>query len=222
VQALIVRELGYPEGMSRANWAAAAAGAGFAACVTLVTAFLLLRPAKAPQAQEVVELKPTPGVITAIRDLARLETTSYHVEKVVQATDTQARLWGLVEAKDELLLIAAGDVVAGVDLSKVHEEDVHANPATRSIRLTVPAPEVLSAALDQKSSRVYSRHTDVLAGRREQLEGQARQAAEDQMRGQALDAGILDHARTSAEVTLRALLQALGFEHVEIDWRDSS
>jgi hypothetical protein len=190
--------------------------------VALVAAFIVLRPGKATQEHEVVELKASPGVITAIRDMARLETTNYHVEKVIEATDTQAHLWGLVEAKDELLLIAAGDVVAGVDLGKVHDDDVRVEAATHTVHLRLPSPEVLTSSLDQKSSHVYSRHTDVLAGRREQLEGEARRQAEDQMRGQAVDAGILDHARASAEVTLRALLGALGFDHVEIDWRDRS
>jgi hypothetical protein len=206
--------------MNRTLWAAAA-GAGVAGSVALLAAFVVLRPEK-PAQNEVVQLRTTPGVITAIRDMARLETTSYHVEKVVEATDTQAHLWGLLEAKDDMLLIAAGDVVAGVDLSKVRDEDVRVDPAAHSVHLRLPKPEVLSSSLDQKASHVYSRHTDVLAQRREQLEGEARRQAEEQMRGQAVDAGILDHARTSAEVTLRALLQALGFQRVELDWRDAS
>jgi hypothetical protein len=208
--------------MKRAVTMAAAAGAGGAGALALVVALFVLRSEKAAPSQEAVEVRATPGVITAIRDMARLETTSYHVEKVVEATDTQARLWGLLEAKDDLLLIAAGDVVAGVDLSKVRDEDVHVDAATRAVRVRLPSPEVLSSALDPRASHVYSRHTDVLAQRREQLEGEARRQAEDQMRGQAVDAGILDHARASAEVTLRALLQALGFVQVELDWRDRS
>jgi guanylate kinase len=168
----------------------------------------------------VVELKTTPGVITAIQDMARLETTNYHVEKVVEAADTQAHLWGLLKTKDDLLLIAAGDVVAGVDLGQVRDEDVRVDPVARSVYVRLPSPEVLSSSLDQRATHVYSRHTDVLAERREQLEGEARRQAEDQMRAQAIDAGILDRARTSADRTLRALLQAMGYERVELDWRD--
>jgi hypothetical protein len=62
----------------------------------------------------------------------------------------------------------------------------------------------------------------VLAARNEQLEGEARRAAEEQMRKAAIDEGILDRARTSAERTLRALLRPMGYEKVDIDWGDRS
>ncbi len=42
-------------------------------------------------------VRPTPSVITAVRDLARLETAEVHVEKVVDLTDRQSRFFGLIE-----------------------------------------------------------------------------------------------------------------------------
>ncbi|MGH3745388.1 MAG: hypothetical protein ACRDTP_11060, partial [Mycobacteriales bacterium] len=56
----------------------------------------------------------TPGVITAIHDMSRLEATEFHIEKVVEVTDAQSRLWGLVQAKDALLLVAVGVALAAV------------------------------------------------------------------------------------------------------------
>jgi hypothetical protein len=69
---------------------------------------------------------------------------------------------------------------------------------------------------------VYSRSTDLLARRNEQLEGDARRTAEEQMRKAAIDEGILERARTSAERTLGALLRELGYPNVEIDWTERS
>jgi hypothetical protein len=163
-----------------------------------------------------------PAVVLAVRDMALLEATSFHLEKVVEASDAQSRLWGLVEAKDTLLLVAVGDVTAGVDLSKVRDDDVKVDAATRSVHLRLPAPEITSATLDERATHVYSRSTDVLAERAEQLEGDARRSAEEQMRKAAVEGGILDRARASAEQTLRTLTRSLGFEHVEIDWTDRS
>jgi Protein of unknown function (DUF4230) len=161
-----------------------------------------------------------PAVVTAIRDMARLDATSFHIEKVVEVSEAQSQLWGLVEAKDALLLVAVGDVVAGVDLAALRDTDVIVDPASHTVHLHVPAPTVTSATLDERATHVYSRSTDTLARRNEQLEGAARLKAEEQMRQAAIDAGILDRARASADRTLRSLLRALGYEGVDLDWAD--
>ena len=166
------------------------------------------------------DIRATPGVVTAIRDVARLESTTFHIEKVVEATDAQGRLGGLVQAKDALLLVAVGDVVAGVDLSKLRDSDVTVDPSTHALHVRLPAAEVMSATLDERATHVYSRTTDLLAVRNEQLEGEARRKAEEQMRAAAIEEGILDRARASADRTLKALLRSLGYENAEIDWND--
>src|SRR5215468_9774571 len=69
-------------------------------------------------------------IVVAVRDLARLETTELHIEKVIDLTDTQSRFFGLVEGTDAILLVAAGDVTVGVDLGKVLDDDVTFDPKT--------------------------------------------------------------------------------------------
>jgi hypothetical protein len=176
--------------------------------------------ASAPAEAARVGVRSTPGVIMAIHDVAKLETTVFHVEKVVEVTDAQSRLWGLVKANDALLLVAVGDVVAGVDLAKVSAADVRTNEVSRTVSVRLPAPEIVTATLDEQATRVYRRSTELLAERNEQLEGEARRTAEVQMRKAAVDEGILDRARVGAESTVRALLRPLGYDHVEIDWGD--
>jgi hypothetical protein len=165
-------------------------------------------------------IRTTPGVITAIHDVARLEATVFHIEKVIEATEQQTRLWGFVQAKDALLLVAVGDVVAGVDLAKVRPEDVRADTTTRSIQVRLPAPDIISSTLDERATHVYARSTDTLAARNEQLEGQARRTAEETMRKAAIDAGVLERARASADRTVRALLHSFGYDRVDVDWAD--
>jgi hypothetical protein len=165
-------------------------------------------------------VRQAPAVVMAVRDIAHLDTTSFHIEKVVEVTDAQSRLWGLVEAKDALLLVAVGDVVAGVDLAKIHDEDVSVDSATRTVHVRLPAAEVTSSTLDELATHVYKRSTDVLARRNERLEGDAHRDAEEQMRKAAIEAGILDRARTGAERTLQTLLRSLGYDRVELYWAD--
>src|SRR5438067_10683048 len=95
--------------------------------LSLVAAVALFRGRGAPatpQSTSTIEVRPSPNVVLAIRDLARLETASYHMERVVEMSDEQTHLWGTISTKDVILLIAVGDVAAGVDLQKLRDEDV--------------------------------------------------------------------------------------------------
>lgn len=192
------------------------AAALFVACVGAAF-YLGTRTPQLPGAG--ASVRPTPTVVLAVRDLSRLESASYHVEKVVELTDAQSKLFGLVEAKDAILLVAVGDVVAGVDLSNLSDGDVQADDTAHAVRVTLPAPEVFSAALDEAQTHVYERRTDVLASRNEALEGTARGEAEKQMRQAAIDEGILTRAKTNAERTVRGLLRSLGYARVDVQWR---
>ena len=193
------------------------AAALFVACVG--GAFYL--GTRAPQvASGGASIRATPTVVLAVRDLSRLESASYHVEKVVELTDAQSKVFGLVEAKDAILLVAVGDVVAGVDLSGLTDADVHADDVAHAVRVTLPAPAVLSASPDEAQTHVYERRTDVLASRNEKLEGMARDEAEKQMRQAAVDDGILARAKTNAERTVRGLLRSLGYTRVDVQWKD--
>jgi hypothetical protein len=161
-------------------------------------------------------VRPTPDVITAVRDLARLETTAYHVERVVDLRDQQQVLGGLVQAEDAILLVAAGDVIAGVDLSKLEPGDVEADPVTRRVRITLPPAEVLSARLDNDNTFVYERETDTLARHSETLETRARQEAERTLRQAAIEGGVLRRAESSARTAITSLLHALGYTDVQV------
>jgi hypothetical protein len=107
--------------------------------------------------------------VTAIRELSRLESAEYHLERVMDVKDHQSRAFGLVEAEDSLLLVVAGDVVAGVDLAGIGEEDVQVDRQNNSVRVTLPAPKILSARLDNETY-VHSRSTDLLAKHNTRLE----------------------------------------------------
>ncbi len=169
---------------------------------------------------EMVE-NPMPSVITSMRSLARLEGAQFHMERIIDLKDKQSRLRGFVEAEDALLLVAVGDVIAGVDLSRVVEADIEVSNDQRSVRMRLPRAEVFSASLDSSRTYVHSRKTDVLAERNESLETQARARAQESLRKGAIDAGILVKAETSVERSVTALLLSLGFDRVEVTFDES-
>lgn len=169
------------------------------------------------EAQPIV--RPTRSVVVAVRDLAQLESAEMHVERVIDLTDRQERIFGLVKVQDAILLVAAADVVAGVDLGELRDEDVEVSEDGRRVRFTLPPPRVLSTRLDNEHTYVHTRQTDALARRREDLETRARQEAERSMEAAALDAGLLGRARTNAARTVEALARSLGFARVIVEWQ---
>jgi hypothetical protein len=166
--------------------------------------------------------KPLPDVITQVRELSRLEGVSFHVERVVDLKDKQQSMFGLVESEDAILLVASGDVVAGVDLGALKPEDVVVSPDRRSVTIKLPHAEIFSARLDNDRTFVHTRKTDLMAKRKETLETEARQAAEKTLRSAAEEGGVLKRADESVARTVRALVKSLGFETVKVDFRDGA
>lgn len=179
----------------------------------------LLAPSPLP-AKTVV--RAGPPTIVAIRSLARLETAQFHMERVIDLRNKQERLMGLIDTEDAILLVAAARVTAGVDLEKVSEESCDVDDEGKKVSITLPAPEVFEAALDNERTYVHTRETGMLADRVEGLETKARQEAERRLREAAQEAGLLDLARQNAERTVRSLLESLGFESIEINFEASS
>jgi hypothetical protein len=164
-----------------------------------------------------VEQTRRPDVITQVREL---EGVSYHVERVVDLKDEQRAMLGLLSASDAILLVASGEVVAGVDLAELQPGDVSVTPDRRSIRIHLPPAQVFSARLDNARTYVHTRKTDLLAQRNESLESRARQAAEQTLRAAAEDGGILQRARDSVARTVTSLVHSLGYAEVTVDFRE--
>jgi hypothetical protein len=164
------------------------------------------------------ERKRYPDVVTQVRELARLEGVSYHVERVVDLKVEQRRLFGLLPADDAILLVASGEVIAGVDLGKLQPDDVVVAPERRSVTIHLPPAEVFSTRLDNARTYVHTRKTDLLAQRNEALESQARQAAEQTLRSAAEETGIVRRAEESVGRTVRSLVRSLGYEDVRVDF----
>jgi hypothetical protein len=161
-------------------------------------------------------LRATPSVVIAVRDLARLETAEYHIERIVDLRDSQSLLFGLIKTQDAILFVAVGQVTAGVDLGELTDGDVKVDQARGTADVSLPAPRVFSTRLDNERSWVYARVTDVLAQRHEDLETRARQEAERTLEQAALDGGILERARENAERTVATFVRSLGYSTVTV------
>jgi hypothetical protein len=167
------------------------------------------------QFTEIVNPPPTilPDPVTIIRQvssLSRLETASYTIEKVITAESGQGAFSFLFG--DRLILVAHGQVIAGVDLSKMGEDDVIVAEDGTAV-VTLPPAEILVVKLNNQDSYVYDRETGLI-GMNPALETEARRAAEQEILNAALEDGIMDMAQQNAEAYVRQLVLALGFREV--------
>jgi hypothetical protein len=173
--------------------------------------------------QQVRQLVATPtttlrdhgGTILQIRSLSRLETQSFSIERVVEAKVERGNPLDLL-LSDRLLLIASGDVVAGVDLAKLKDSDVTISADGKTITLRLPPSEIFSKALNNDRTRVYDRQTGIFAAENKDLESQARTSAEDEILQAACEGGVMQKSADEAKRSLEQFLRLMDFEVVNV------
>jgi len=113
---------------------------------------------------------------------------------------------------NQLLLVAHGTVIAGVDLEKLKPEDMQLVGSVLNVRL--PDTEVFIATLDNDKTYVFECDTGALRSPDQNLETQACQSAEQEICKAAIEDGILDIARQNAETYLSYFFLTLGYADV--------
>ncbi|SRR5581483_359698 len=159
------------------------------------------------------------AVTTRIRNLNRLETASMHVVHVSTITQ-QYKLVPDMFGADELTLYAAGDVIAGIDLSTLKEGDIQ-RTADGSVIVYLPPPMVLVTRIDNGETKVISRKTGLLRRADPGLEGRARLYAEGGVRSEAVRRGILQLAKENGQLRIAELLHAAGVQRIVYGARTS-
>jgi hypothetical protein len=149
-----------------------------------------------------------PSIIEKVSALSRLETVHYSIEKVVTGQST-----GFL-ASDNILLVAHGDIIAGVDLSKLKEGDIVT--ATNTVTITLPKAEVFNPknVLDSSKTYIYNRSRPNPLFTDAALETRIRDVAAEQILQAAIEDGVLTKAQKNAEEVLRSLISGLGYKEV--------
>jgi hypothetical protein len=153
-----------------------------------------------------------PTVVRQIQQLQRLETVSFTMDKIISGEHDSPYLPKFL-VSDQLLLVVHGEVIGGVDLSKLQPADVVVQGQSISLRL--PQAQILVTRLDNAQTRVYSRDTGLFSSPDPNLESEVRQEAERQLQEAAMQGDILKTADGNARSTISSLLQGLGFKKVD-------
>ena len=150
----------------------------------------------------------TAAILLKVQTLSQLVSVKYVLEKVVVLED--AKWYG----ENRVLLVAHGVVKAGIDLGRLGASDI-AVSGTR-IKVVLPRPAITDVYLDDHRTRVLERSTGIMRVFDKDLEQNARRQAVEDLRGAAMESGILADASDRAKGQLANLLYLLGFTEVEL------
>lgn len=176
-----------------------------------------VRPAPAPTSTPVptfTTIPPPVVTITDIRAAAELTTVEYQAVAEIQGERVPDDFRQYLGIKEQVLLLAYGDVKAGFDLSTLSDEDLWTD-GTR-VQLHLPAPEVLSTSIDYDQTHAVFHRGTLLMSRDINWEGEIFETAQDSIREEAVEAGILEDAARYGQLYFENLLRSLGFAEVQV------
>jgi hypothetical protein len=157
-----------------------------------------------------------PAVVQGIQRLNELATVKYTTQVLVtEEENSEIFRQPLPEflTGEKVLLVAVGEVEAGVDLDELEPEDVRVKGDT--VYLDLPAARILDSSLDEDKTRLYDRDRGVFKIRGDDdLIEEARRDAVDKMVEAARENGILDKAQNNAETSISTLVTSLGYDEV--------
>ena len=152
------------------------------------------------------------GEVYDIRTIGILSTTEYTVGKVVKLSDEgEWYKWG----DRRILMSCKARIKAGIDLSKLKDQDIKADGSR--IEITLPAPEIVSFEMDPNQTKTEM--TDVSGMRWDftQVEkNHIMQLGEKAIREDLDQLNILQDAENNAKAFLNDFYSQLGFEEIII------
>lgn len=161
---------------------------------------------------------PTP-IVVDVHELGYLTTVEYKFQTVAEVNrENQNVIQGLF-GTDRVLLVAVGNVQAGIDMTAIPPENVRISGDRISLTIphaTISSVEMLpgeSTVIDSQKKWAFSEYTGLETEAMEIARGQLREWAES-------EADILPTAETLAKLQLTDFLQKLGFRSVTISFTE--
>lgn len=152
--------------------------------------------------------------VLGLRNMSDLATAEYVVTKIIKVNDNQT--WYKIGNR-KILMSCKASLVAGIDLSKLTEKDIHIDG--ENISLTLPRAHLLY--LNIKPEDIKTAFEDVSVFRSHfsmQEKNDLALQAEKQIRGSADSLGIYVTAESNATLFINNFLQKEGFKNISINF----
>ncbi len=156
------------------------------------------------------------AVVQGIQRLNELATVKYTTQVIVTEEQNPRILQQPLPeflTGEKVLLMAVGEVHAGIDLEELGQRDIQVEG--QRVTIDLPQARILDSSLDEDKTKLYDRDRGLLRIRgNDTLLEEARRDAEDRMVEAARQNGIVEQAQNNAEESLRAFVTSLGYEDV--------
>lgn len=153
------------------------------------------------------------GVLEEVRNLSQLNTVEMYFNEIVDFQDARFfHQFKIPFTEKAFIFKAKARVKAGIDLSHIQETDLMIDE--RKIVLRLPRAEITS--VEVLEYQAYHEKDGLFNEVTNEDTLSVLQEFQKDLRRQAEEAGILEHAQTHGEVLVRNLLETLGFEVIEI------
>ena len=188
----------------------------------LLLAFLWIRRMSTYVTPEKFSIEQT-TILQEIEALGKLELVKYRFKEVIEAEELAKRyldfgIFYLPSGQDQkAVLIAKGEAVACVDLTKLRAEDFQIDKDT--IYISLPTPELCYYKVDLDKSSFYDLETSKDNKKAGEFIDKVYKKAENQMKIAALESGILMDAERMAGLVLNPLFKGMTNKAVVIQFK---
>lgn len=151
------------------------------------------------------------SVVAQVQRLNQLTTVRYTIQRVVGVREPKQPV-----GEESILLIVQATVEAGIRMDEIKPSDVTRSEDGKLV-IRIPAPEILSVAIDEKATRVWDRQKTWWTPwipYSPDLEGRARREGLISARNAAIEMGILKQAEANAQAAIHSLLTLSGAAEV--------
>jgi hypothetical protein len=162
-----------------------------------------------------------PPLLVQLSDLAEYRAATSNFELVIDLENDVKFLPDFV-AGDRSVMVAAGEVDAKVDFSKLTEQNIVVSPDRKQVTIHLPAPEIADPRVDNERTEVVSRQRGVFTRIGSVFSDQPVNdkklyvLAEEKLRTAAEASKLKELAEKNTRSMLEAFLRSLGFEQVTI------
>jgi hypothetical protein len=194
------------------------------AIVALLVLLPTLIPALNPFREETVD-RSGPVLLKSLEDLSEYRAASANLQVVVDVEQDTGLVPSFIKG-ERTLFVAAGNVDAAVEFGALGQspEAVQVSDDRKAVTITLPAPHLTEAELDQSRSRVFDRDRGAIDRISEALsdDGGADQQelyvlAEQKLRDAAAsDPALIERAEENTRSMLEGMMRGLGFERVTV------
>ncbi|MEH0153789.1 DUF4230 domain-containing protein [Limibacter armeniacum] len=144
----------------------------------------------------------TDAVVSKVEALGKLELVKFNIADVITFKDENP--WYMPD--QEVFMVARGEAVGCVDLTKLTGDKVTMNLTEDTMYVNLPAPEVCYYKLDMKKTKVYDKSIGAFMNQTK-LVNEAYKEGENRILHAALDEGLLEETRGNAQKMLKPLLE---------------